>query len=87
MGQPIHLRKGDKTLIVYGRAQAAVHAADGWQVADENVADSLPQVDTAVSIDDMTIDELKDLADKRGVAYTWNIKVATLRDKLNDTGS
>jgi len=32
MGQPIKLVKGDETLTVYGRAQAAVHAADGWQV-------------------------------------------------------
>jgi len=32
MGQPIRLVKGNDTMTVYGRHQAAVHMADGWRL-------------------------------------------------------
>lgn len=35
MGQPIKLVRGNEVMIVYGRAQAAVHAAEGWQIDGE----------------------------------------------------
>lgn len=43
-----------------------------------------PSQKTAVSLDDLDIDELKALADERGIAYTWNIKAETLRERLQD---
>ena len=46
------------------------------------VADDEPK--TAVSLDDMDIDQLKALADESGVSYTWNIKAETLRERLSD---
>lgn len=39
---------------------------------------------TAVSLDELTIDELKAMADERGVAYTWNIKPETLKERLQN---
>ena len=38
MGQPLKLVRGDDELIVYGRAQAAVHIAQGWAYEDPNLA-------------------------------------------------
>lgn len=61
-------------------------APEHWQrLLDEGaVVANEPAVETAVSYDDMTIDELKALADVRGVAYTWNIKAETLIERLNN---
>lgn len=44
MGEPITLVKGNKTMDVYGRAQAAVHVSDGWQVADKDTAAAIPSL-------------------------------------------
>jgi hypothetical protein len=82
MGQPIKLTKGRETMTVYGRAQAAVHVAEGWRLEDADMAASLPAVETAVNLADLDIDELKALADEKGVTYTWNIKPETLRQRL-----
>ena len=38
----------------------------------------------AIDLGKMTIDELKAEADTRGVPYTWNIKAATLRKRLEN---
>ena len=40
MGEPIKLVKGSEVMVVYGMAQAAVHAAEGW--LPENEAINLP---------------------------------------------
>ena len=46
MGQPIFLRKGDETITVYGRAQAAVHVGEGWRLVDQTI--NLPTSGAAV---------------------------------------
>ncbi len=39
---------------------------------------------TAVNVDDLDIDQLKEMADELGVPYTWNIKADTLRERIRD---
>ena len=59
--------------------------ADGAVVAVEDAPEPEAEAETAVkSLADMDIDELKALADKNGVPYTWNIRAETLRERLND---
>lgn len=43
MGQPIKLIKGNETITVYGRAQAAVHVAEGWQIEGEPQEEQLEE--------------------------------------------
>ena len=35
MSQPIELVKGNETMTVYGRSQAAVHLKEGWHLASD----------------------------------------------------
>lgn len=46
-----------------------------------------PSTETAVSLQDLDIDQLKALADEKGIRYTWNIKAETLRERLQDAES
>ena len=47
MGEPILLKKGNETMNVYGRNQAAVHVAEGWALVDDSI--SLPVPPDAVA--------------------------------------
>ena len=48
--------------------------------------DERPLEAAPVDLDALDIDELKALADKEGVPYTWNIKAETLRERIKQHG-
>lgn len=64
-------------------AHWAALLADGAVVEVGTAVASKPE-QTAVNLDDLSLDQLKTLADERGVSYTWNIKADTLKARLND---
>jgi hypothetical protein len=51
-------------------------------LAEGVVIDITPPAPAAVDLDAMTVDELKALADTLNVAYTWNIRPGTLRERI-----
>lgn len=51
-------------------------------LAEGVVIEIAPPAPVAVNLNAMTIDELKALADTLNVAYTWNIRPSTLRERI-----
>ena len=79
------LAKGGVNLGVMQPVSPAAFTPALWDaLINEGVIVAIDEVqpETAVSLDDMTIDELKAMADEKGVAYTWNIKRQTLVKRL-----
>lgn len=76
------LAKGGVNLAARQPVTPQAFTAQHWQaLLDEGVIVEVKPV-TAVAYDTMTLDELKAIADKNGVAYTWNIKRETLIERL-----
>lgn len=48
--------------------------------------DERPLEAAPIDLDALGIDELKALADERGVPYTWNMKAETLRERIDEHG-
>ena len=79
------LAKGGVNLDAMQPVSPAAFTSSLWDaLINEGVIVAITeQPETAVSFDDMTLDELKAMADESGVAYTWNIKKETLIERLD----
>lgn len=63
MGEPIHLKKGEETMTVYGRHQAAVHVGEGWQLVSDIALPTPP----APVVDIDATDAAAELAKEHGI--------------------
>jgi len=64
MGEPIKLTRGKEEITLYGMHEAALYVSRGWQMADANLAASLPKVEPDAT------DAAKALAEENAIDLT-----------------
>jgi transcription termination factor NusA len=69
MGQPITLAKDGNELIVYGRSQAAVHVAQGYQYTDSDVAAAGVRADDLTALRGVNEDMAAKIAGRGWTTY------------------
>ena len=86
MGQPIHLQKGDETMTVYGRYQAAVHVGEGWEMVDSTIALPIPApvaVDATDAAEALAEENDIDLSTITGTGANGRITVGDVKALLD----